>query len=52
MMLGGMGADVIKVGLPETGDDTRTWGPPFVGKRRTYFLGSIAHKRSLRSNMR
>ena len=29
-MLGDMGADVIKVEPPGTGDDTRTWGPPFV----------------------
>ena len=30
MMLGDMGADVIKVEPPEQGDDTRGWGPPFV----------------------
>ena len=32
MMLGDMGADVIKVEPPGTGDDTRTWGPPFAEK--------------------
>ncbi|MEK6649301.1 MAG: CoA transferase, partial [Actinomycetota bacterium] len=29
MLLGDMGAEVIKVERPEVGDDTRTWGPPF-----------------------
>jgi crotonobetainyl-CoA:carnitine CoA-transferase CaiB-like acyl-CoA transferase len=32
MYLGDMGADVIKVERPETGDDARFWGPPFVGE--------------------
>ena len=30
MMLGDMGADVIKVEPPDKGDDTRNWGPPFI----------------------
>ncbi len=32
MMLGDMGADVIKVENPTGGDDTRGWGPPFLGR--------------------
>jgi crotonobetainyl-CoA:carnitine CoA-transferase CaiB-like acyl-CoA transferase len=51
MMLGDMGADVIKVEPPGTGDDTRTWGPPFVGGEAAYFLGLNRNKRSMTLNM-
>jgi succinate--hydroxymethylglutarate CoA-transferase len=51
MMLGDMGADVIKVEPPETGDDTRTWGPPFLAGDAVYFLGVNRNKRSLTLNM-
>src|SRR6185295_15886053 len=51
MMLGDMGADVIKVEPPETGDDTRAWGPPFLGDDAAYFLGVNRNKRSLTLNM-
>ena len=51
MMLGDMGADVIKVEPPGTGDDTRTWGPPFVGGESAYFLGLNRNKRSLTLNL-
>jgi len=50
MMLGDLGADVIKV-EPPSGDDTRTWGPPFVEGEATYFLGLNRNKRSLALNM-
>ncbi|MBM3357523.1 MAG: CoA transferase [Betaproteobacteria bacterium] len=50
-MLGDMGADVVKIEPPGTGDDTRTWGPPFVGKESAYFLGVNRNKRSLTLNM-
>nr|WP_202388382.1 CoA transferase [Nocardioides flavescens] len=50
MMLGDMGARVIKV-EPPTGDDTRSWGPPFVGpeddRQSTYFLSANRNKESL-----
>jgi succinate---hydroxymethylglutarate CoA-transferase len=51
MMLGNMGADVIKVEPPETGDDTRAWGPPFLAGDAVYFLGVNRNKRSLTLNM-
>ena len=51
MMLGDMGAEVIKVEPPETGDDTRAWGPPFLAGDAVYFLGVNRNKRSLTLNM-
>ncbi len=51
MMLADMGADVIKVEPPGTGDDTRTWGPPFVQGEAAYFLGLNRNKRSITLNM-
>ncbi|MGD8329000.1 MAG: CoA transferase [Acidobacteriota bacterium] len=47
MMLGDMGADVIKIERPGTGDDARGWGPPFVDGVSTYFLSVNRNKRSL-----
>src|SRR6476619_3238462 len=51
MMLGDMGADVIKVEPPGTGDDTRGWGPPFAAGEAAYFLGINRNKRSMTLNM-
>jgi crotonobetainyl-CoA:carnitine CoA-transferase CaiB-like acyl-CoA transferase len=48
--LGDLGADVIKVergGRDGHGDDTRTWGPPFVEQGSTYYLGLNRNKRSI-----
>ena len=51
MILGDLGADVIKVEKPGSGDDTRQWGPPFVdtpsGHESTYFLSANRNKRSI-----
>ncbi|MFO7549573.1 MAG: CoA transferase [Acidimicrobiia bacterium] len=47
MLLGDAGADVVKVERPGTGDDTRTWGPPFVEGESTYFLAVNRNKRSI-----
>ena len=47
MLLGDLGADVVKVERPGTGDDTRGWGPPFVGDDAAYFLSLNRNKRSV-----
>ncbi len=51
MMLGDLGARVIKVEHPDGGDDTRGWGPPFVGpeseRESTYFLCCNRNKESV-----
>jgi crotonobetainyl-CoA:carnitine CoA-transferase CaiB-like acyl-CoA transferase len=47
MILGDLGADVIKVERPDGGDDTRGWGPPFVGEDAAYFLALNRNKRSI-----
>jgi formyl-CoA transferase len=47
MMLADMGADIIKVEAPPHGDDTRQWGPPFVGGIATYFHSINRGKKSL-----
>ncbi|XP_077952573.1 succinyl-CoA:glutarate CoA-transferase isoform X20 [Gasterosteus aculeatus] len=47
MILGDLGAQVIKVERPGAGDDTRTWGPPFVGAESAYFLSVNRNKKSI-----
>lgn len=47
MLLADMGARVIKVEQPGRGDDTRAWGPPFVGGESAYFLGVNRNKESI-----
>jgi len=52
MVLGDMGADVIKVERPGSGDDTRRWGPPFVGGESAYYFSMNRNKRSLTLNLK
>ena len=52
LMLGDYGADVIKIERPGVGDDTRKWGPPFIGEESAYFLNVNRNKRSLTLNLR
>jgi len=53
MMLGDLGADVIKVELPDRGDDTRHWGPPFAeGGESAYYLCVNRNKRSITLNLK
>ncbi len=47
MLLGDLGADVLKVERPGLGDDTRAWGPPYAGGTATYFQSVNRNKRSL-----
>src|SRR3982750_3561685 len=47
MMLGDLGADVIKVERPDGGDDTRAWGPPWRDRAATYSLALNRNKRSV-----
>ncbi|PQZ96831.1 CoA transferase [Arthrobacter sp. MYb224] len=56
MMLGDLGAQIIKVESTNGGDDTRGWGPPFVGpeedRQSTYFLSCNRNKRSIVLNLK
>ena len=59
MMLGDLGADVIKVERPGRGDDCRGWGPPFVGEpygpypgESAYFIAVNRNKRSITVNLK
>jgi crotonobetainyl-CoA:carnitine CoA-transferase CaiB-like acyl-CoA transferase len=51
MLLGDLGASVIKVERPKTGDQSRGWGPPFAGSESAYFLSANRNKRSLTLNL-
>jgi crotonobetainyl-CoA:carnitine CoA-transferase CaiB-like acyl-CoA transferase len=51
-VLAALGADVVKVEPPETGDEARTWGPPFWSGESTLFLAMNAGKRSVSIDLR
>ena len=52
MMLGDLGAEVIKVERPGAGDETRQWGPPFLGGESAYYLCCNRNKKSLTLNLK
>ena len=52
MMLGDMGADVIKIELPDRPDDSRGLGPPFVGNEAAYYLSFNRSKRGFTTNLK
>lgn len=52
MILADLGAEVIKVEIPGVGDETRGWGPPFVGEESAYFLSINRNKKSITVNMK
>jgi formyl-CoA transferase/CoA:oxalate CoA-transferase len=47
MLLGDLGARIVKIEEPRTGDETRQWGPPFVGGESAYFLALNRNKESV-----
>lgn len=52
MSLGDLGAEIIKIENPHVGDDTRHWGPPFIGDDSTYYLATNRNKRSVTVNLK
>lgn len=52
MLLGDLGADVIKVERPGAGDDTRQWGPPFAAGESAYYLCCNRNKRGITLNLK
>jgi CoA:oxalate CoA-transferase len=52
MLLGDMGADIIKLEMPETGDEAREYGPPFLDGESAYFLSVNRNKRSITINLK
>ncbi|MCY4465611.1 MAG: CaiB/BaiF CoA-transferase family protein [Chloroflexi bacterium] len=52
MILGDLGADVIKIERPGVGDNSRQWAPPFIGDQSAYYLAVNRNKRGIALNIR
>ena len=52
MLLGDLGAEIIKIEEPATGDESRTYGPPFVNGESAYFLSVNRNKKSCAINLK
>lgn len=51
MMLGDLGADVIKIEKPGLGDQSRQWAPPYIGDQSCYYLAANRNKRGIALNV-
>jgi len=52
MILGDLGAEIIKVEQPKTGDESRAWGPPWAKEMSAYFISINRNKKSLTLNLK
>ena len=52
MILGDLGADVIKIERPGVGDQSRQWAPPYIGDQGCYYLAVNRNKRGIALNIR
>lgn len=52
MILGDLGAEVIKIEHPESGDETRGWGPPYANGESAYYLSANRNKQSITLNLK
>ena len=52
MMLGDLGAEIIKIEQPGIGDDTRRWGPPWAGGESAYYFCANRNKKSVTLNLK
>ncbi|MBI4506392.1 MAG: CoA transferase [Chloroflexi bacterium] len=52
LILGDLGAEIVKVEMPGKGDDARAWGPPFQAGESSYFLSINRNKKSVTLNLR
>ena len=52
MILGDLGADVIKIERPGVGDNSRQWAPPYIGDQSCYYLAVNRNKRGIALNIR
>ncbi|MBI5967266.1 MAG: CoA transferase [Deltaproteobacteria bacterium] len=52
MILGDLGAEIIKVEQPKIGDESRAWGPPWVKEMSAYFISINRNKKSLTLNLK
>lgn len=52
MLLGDLGAEIIKIEEPGVGDETRSWGPPFISGESAYFMSINRNKKSMTLNLK